>query len=154
MAQDRLFQMEMLRRAGSGRLAEILGPDLIEVDKLFLALTAFQTPEELYKKNNPNLQALLTRFAEGVNLLHGARGPCLWSSSSSGLTPEPWQPHDSMAINMIMAWDLNLAWSNDLVNAAIAAKLGARRGSGSFCLFISPATRPSSRQRGLLGSGP
>src|SRR5690606_33746252 len=33
-AQDRLFQMELLRRAASGRLAEVLGPDLIEVDKL------------------------------------------------------------------------------------------------------------------------
>jgi penicillin G amidase len=37
-AQDRLFQMEMLRRAASGRLSEILGPDLIKVDKLFRTL--------------------------------------------------------------------------------------------------------------------
>jgi penicillin G amidase len=37
-AQDRLFQMEMIRRAASGRLAEVLGPDLIPVDKLFRTL--------------------------------------------------------------------------------------------------------------------
>ncbi|MEY4929488.1 MAG: hypothetical protein RI909_212, partial [Bacteroidota bacterium] len=34
-AQDRLFQMEMIRRAAGGRLAEILGPDLLKTDKLF-----------------------------------------------------------------------------------------------------------------------
>lgn len=37
-AQDRLFQMEMLRRAASGRLAEVLGPDLTKVDRLFRTL--------------------------------------------------------------------------------------------------------------------
>ncbi len=126
MAQDRLFQMEMMRRAGSGRLSEILGPDLIEVDKLFLALTAFQSPQELYEKNNKNLQDLMTRFAQGVNHFM-KQGPLPLEFKLLGLTPEPWQPYDSMAINMVMAWDLNLAWNNDLVNAAIAAKLGPDR---------------------------
>lgn len=37
-AQDRLFQMEMLRRAAAGRLAEVLGPDLVAVDKFFRTL--------------------------------------------------------------------------------------------------------------------
>ncbi len=126
MAQDRMFQMEMLRRAGSGRLAEILGPKLVEVDKLFLALTAFQSPEDLYKKNDPKLQGLLKRFAQGVNLFR-EKGPLPLEFKLLGLSPEPWQPWDSLAINMVMAWDLNLAWNYDLVNAAIAAKLGDDR---------------------------
>jgi len=37
-AQERLFQMEMLRRVGAGRLSEIFGADLINIDKLFRAL--------------------------------------------------------------------------------------------------------------------
>jgi penicillin amidase len=37
-AQDRLFQMEMIRRAAGGRLSEILGPDLLKTDKLFRTL--------------------------------------------------------------------------------------------------------------------
>jgi penicillin amidase len=41
-AQDRLFQMEMIRRAASGRLSEILGPDFIKIDKLFRTLGIHQ----------------------------------------------------------------------------------------------------------------
>ncbi len=53
-AQDRLFQMEMLRRAAGGRLAEVLGPDLIPIDKLFrtLGLNRFATDQA-----NKNLSA-------------------------------------------------------------------------------------------------
>ncbi len=46
-AQDRLFQMEMLRRAAAGRLSEVLGPDLLKVDKLFRTLGI----NEFAKKN-------------------------------------------------------------------------------------------------------
>ena len=49
-AQDRLFQMEMLRRAASGRLAEILGEDLVKVDKLFRTLGINQFAKENAKK--------------------------------------------------------------------------------------------------------
>src|SRR5690606_23896019 len=45
-AQDRLFQMEMLRRAASGRLAEVLGPDLVDVDKFFRTLGINQFAKE------------------------------------------------------------------------------------------------------------
>lgn len=37
-AQERLFQMEMLRRAGSGRLAEIIGKPMVKIDRMFLSL--------------------------------------------------------------------------------------------------------------------
>ena len=49
-AQDRLFQMEMIRRAASGRLSEILGPDLLKVDKLFRTLGLNQFAKENAKK--------------------------------------------------------------------------------------------------------
>ena len=49
-AQDRLFQMELLRRVGGGRLAEILGKDLIPTDKLFRTLGINAWAEEHAKK--------------------------------------------------------------------------------------------------------
>ena len=49
-AQDRLFQMEMLKRAASGRLSEILGPDLLKVDKLFRTLGIHQFAKEHAQK--------------------------------------------------------------------------------------------------------
>ena len=47
MAQDRLFQMDMVRRAARGRLAEILGKDLISVDKFFRTITAGKSVEDI-----------------------------------------------------------------------------------------------------------
>ncbi len=45
-AQDRLFQMEMLRRAAGGRLSEVLGPDLLKIDELFRTLGLNQFAKE------------------------------------------------------------------------------------------------------------
>ena len=53
-AQDRLFQMEMLRRLGSGRLAEILGPDLIEADVFFRTLGINEVSKRLYQSDPTN----------------------------------------------------------------------------------------------------
>ncbi|MBW1713085.1 MAG: penicillin acylase family protein, partial [Deltaproteobacteria bacterium] len=125
MAQDRLFQMDLLRRAGRGRLAEVLGPDLVDVDRLFLALTAFKGPEELLAGQPEEMKRLAQAFSAGVNHFL-AQGPLPLEFRVLGYKPEPWQPADSMAVNMVMAWELNLAWSNDLVAAAIGDKLGPK----------------------------
>ena len=49
-AQDRLFQMELLRRVGAGRLAEIFGKDLVKVDKLFRTLGINQVAKKSVKE--------------------------------------------------------------------------------------------------------
>jgi penicillin G amidase len=70
-AQDRLFQMEMLRRAASGRLAEVLGPDLLKVDKLFRTLGINQFAKEHAQKFLSSDTALFQQAAlayqKGVN---------------------------------------------------------------------------------------
>ncbi len=70
-AQDRLFQMELLRRAGGGRLSEVFGPDLIEVDKLFRTLGVHRKAEyEAERARNESSQAVLEcaeAYLEGVN---------------------------------------------------------------------------------------
>ncbi|MBT6614314.1 MAG: penicillin acylase family protein, partial [Deltaproteobacteria bacterium] len=47
MAQDRLFHMDIVRRAARGKLAEVLGKSLVPVDKLFRTITAAKTVEEI-----------------------------------------------------------------------------------------------------------
>ncbi|MBT31713.1 MAG: penicillin acylase family protein [Thalassobius sp.] len=69
-AQERLFQMEMLRRVGAGRLSEILGSDFIEIDKFFRTLGieehAKASVEELYKTKGEHLQ-LAEAYLDGIN---------------------------------------------------------------------------------------
>ncbi|MBM3176366.1 MAG: penicillin acylase family protein [Bacteroidetes bacterium] len=70
-AQDRLFQMEMLRRLASGRLAEVLGKDLIKVDKLFRTLGLTQQARENAKKllsgDSSGYQVAAHAYLKGVN---------------------------------------------------------------------------------------
>lgn len=70
-AQDRLFQMEMLRRAASGRLAEVLGPELVDVDKLFRTLGLNQFAKAHSKKylsgDSAAWQRAVHAYLKGVN---------------------------------------------------------------------------------------
>ncbi|HRF34644.1 MAG TPA: penicillin acylase family protein [Cyclobacteriaceae bacterium] len=70
-AQDRLFQMEMIRRAASGRLSEILGKDLLNVDKLFRALRINQFAEEHAQKflqtDTAEFQRAALAYQKGIN---------------------------------------------------------------------------------------
>lgn len=70
-AQDRLFQMEMLRRAASGRLAEVLGPELLDVDKLFrtLGLNRFaqRHSEKYLSGDSAAYQRAVHAYLKGVN---------------------------------------------------------------------------------------
>jgi len=70
-AQDRLFQMEMLRRAAGGRLSEILGEDLIKVDKMFRTLGINQFAKEHAKKflssDTARFQKAALAYQKGIN---------------------------------------------------------------------------------------
>ncbi|MFZ2905514.1 MAG: penicillin acylase family protein [Cyclobacteriaceae bacterium] len=70
-AQDRLFQMEMLRRAAGGRLSEILGEDLIKVDKLFRTLGISKFAKEHAQKflnaDTASFQKAALAYQKGIN---------------------------------------------------------------------------------------
>lgn len=67
VAQDRMWQLEMWRRNGEGRLAEVLGPDYVTRDK-FARLLAFRGDwDEEFTKYHPEGRAIFESFARGVN---------------------------------------------------------------------------------------
>lgn len=70
-AQDRLFQMEMTRRLSQGRLSEVLGKELVGVDKLFRTLDigrfASEWITEITKRSDPQMLAIMQSYLDGVN---------------------------------------------------------------------------------------
>jgi len=70
-AQDRLFQMEMMRRAAGGRLAEVLGPDLLKTDKLFRTLGinkfAREHVEKYLSADTADFQKAAHAYQKGIN---------------------------------------------------------------------------------------
>ena len=67
MAQDRLWQMDLLRRVTQGRLSEILGKDQINTDLLMRALRIQEKSEKILQESQPEISAALHAFSEGMN---------------------------------------------------------------------------------------
>ncbi len=93
-AQDRLWQMDMYRRAGEGRLAEILGPEAIEHDRS-ARLLKYRGPwtDEEFSSYHPEGRRILEAFASGVNayIRHATgAGELPVEYALTGLAPEPW----------------------------------------------------------------
>src|SRR5208283_4977866 len=111
MAQDRLWQMDFTRRLGQGRLSEVLGMDLVKVDRFFRMITASGI-----NKNVPGELAFLSRsFADGVNAYLEANQDRLpLEFKILGYKPEPWAPEDYQAVLKVINWALSLGWRVDL----------------------------------------
>ncbi len=107
-AQDRLFQMEMFRRVADGRLAELLGEDLVESDRFLRTLGMGRAAAEQEARLPPEHRAMLQAYADGVNAwLSERRGPLPPEFVTLRARPEPWTVRNSLGIAKIMAWDLS-----------------------------------------------
>lgn len=133
MAQDRLFHMDIVRRAARGRLAEVLGESLLPVDKLFRTITAGRSVEEIAASYPKDSFQSMKAYADGVNAyLQNHSGPLPIEFSILGYRPEPWHPTDAVAVHYYMAWDLNCAFEHEMLHAAIEQKIGSRLASRIF----------------------
>jgi penicillin amidase len=125
MAQDRLFQMDVVRRVVRGRLSEILGPDLVEVDKLFLTISAGKSIEEITAHYPHDITSALKAYAAGVNhFIAHHEGSLPIEFTILGYQPEPWKYSDGISTHYYMAWDLNSAFSIEMLYASVTNKVG------------------------------
>lgn len=133
MAQDRLFHMDLMRRAARGQLAEILGRDLVSVDKFFRTITAGKSAEEIAAVYTPETLSAGQAYAAGVNhFIARHKGPLPIEFTILGYTPQPWQPSDGVAVHYAMSVDLNIAFGVEMLHAAIIEKVGEKMAQGIF----------------------
>jgi penicillin amidase len=125
-AQDRLWQMEMNRRTGSGRLSEALGTATLDADKFLRTLGVRRVAEATLKVLNAEARNQLDAYAAGVNAFLAQRsGPLPPEFLLTGIKPEPWQSADSVAWIKMMAWDLGANWRTELLRLQLSKKLSA-----------------------------
>lgn len=125
MAQDRLWQMDLLRRVTMGRLSEILGKDLVEVDKLFRALRFTEKSKRILSHTEASLRVAVEAYADGVNQFIKEAGKRLPPEFTIlGYQPEPWLPEHSLNLIGYMAWDLSTGWSSELLLDQMIHQLG------------------------------
>ncbi|KAF0239319.1 MAG: penicillin [Prolixibacteraceae bacterium] len=109
MAQDRLWQMDLLRRVTQGRLSEILGNKMAETDLLMRALRIQEKSEKILVGASPEIVEALVSFTEGVNE-YIRFNPLPPEFKILSYHPEFWQPVHSVNLIGYMSWDLTSGW--------------------------------------------
>ena len=122
-AHDRLWQMEFQRRLVAGRLAEVLGPDALPIDRWMRILGMRRVAEAEVACWQPDARAEMEAYAAGVNPRIG-RGALPVEFTLLRFRPEPWTPADSLSWAKMMAWSLSVNWETELLRAQLIARLG------------------------------
>ena len=126
-AQDRLWQMELQRRIGAGRLSEVLGDATIETDQFLRTLGVYRAAEASWPALAPEAQSALQAYADGVNTFLAEGHPLPPEFVILGFKPEPWQPADSLVWAKMMSWNLGDTYGDDLLRGQMTAALGPER---------------------------
>jgi penicillin amidase len=125
-AQDRLFQMEMWRRHGEGRLAEVLGPSAFEMDRSSRLFTYRGDMAREWTAYAPDTKAIVEAFVAGVNAYITLAGDSLAPEFGLlGFRPEPWTPEVPLARATGLSGVSN-AFS-EVTRAALVERLGKER---------------------------
>jgi penicillin G amidase len=135
VAQDRLFQMELWKRAGQGRLAEVLGASAIGRDINARRLRYRGEMPAEFASYAPDTQSILEAFTAGINAyirwIQQPGGPGLpVEFEIAQFKPEPWQPAD--CLNRLAAYAMMGNASSELRHAVLTQLLGARAATRVF----------------------
>lgn len=127
-AQERLFTMDIARRAGEGKLSEIFGEKTIPFDKMFLTVGIKRNILKNYSKFSSNDIKILKAYSKGVNFfIKNAGGKLPIEFSVLGYEPDKWKPIHSLIIMRMMAWELNIGWWTDFAYTELVQKVGINK---------------------------
>lgn len=127
-AQERMFTMDLIRRAGEGRLSEILGEKTIPFDKMFKTVGIKRNIEKNFDLYNPDVLKILKSYSAGVNLyIAEAKGKYPIEFDVLGYDPYEWEPIHSLIIVRLLGWELNMSWWVDFTFAQIVQKFGKEK---------------------------
>ncbi len=149
-AQDRLFQMEMYRRLGEGRLSEIFGSKTVPIDELFRTLRFREMADSIYDNSSPLSKNILRWYSNGINAYISTAKVLPAEFAMLQFSPSPWKPQDSYIVARLMAWELNISWWTKPVFGELYDRLGADKASILIPLFGDSrgSSAPKGRGRG------
>ena len=133
MAQDRLWQLDLLRRASRGQLSEIVGPLALRSDRQSRTFGFSRAAERDFAAMDQDSRALMEAYARGVNRFIGQHQKSLpLEFSLLNYKPQPWQPTDSLVIAGYMYQTLTDTWERELDRAKVEERVGADRSKDLF----------------------
>ena len=126
-AQERLFQLEMMRRVGSGTLAELLGPDVVEIDQFFHTLGipkhAKESTKALLNQGDSPWKSAAEAYIDGVNQFI-EQGKLPLEYRLLGSNPRPYTLDDMHSVLGYMSFSFAMSLKTDPLVTEIARKWG------------------------------
>ena len=138
-AQDRLWQMELQRRTGMGRLAEVFGPIALDTDRFVRVLGFNRVVRREAELLDGEARLVVDAYVRGVNAFiaqNARRLPIEFGILRLRL--QPWQAEDVLVWAKMMALNLSRDWMTDLLRARIIAAIGPERAA-----LLEPAYPPA-----------
>jgi penicillin G amidase len=125
-AQDRLFQMEMQRRYGAGRLAEIFGSGLVPIDTQMRVLGLYGAADAAFDQLSPGVRSGIEAYGAGVNAFIASHRLLLPPEFLLlRFRPEPWKPADTLVWGKLMDFQLGGNYRGELLRARLAQTVSA-----------------------------
>lgn len=123
-AQDRMWQMDLMRRAGMGKLSEIFGTKTIKFDLMFRTVGFKELAKKLFNASSEETKRICSSYAKGINeFLVINKENYQIEFDLLGYKPEKWEPWQTFIMARLMAWELNLGWWTDVVYGQLAEKI-------------------------------
>ena len=129
-AQERLWQMDLQRRVGLGRVSDLLGESTVEIDQFFRTIgthiAAEQDLEAMLPRDYPiEAREALEAYSKGVNAYMATVPVLPLEYQLLGAEWPPWTPLDTLASAKMMQWGLSGDWEEELFRAGLMQHLGA-----------------------------
>lgn len=129
-AQDRLWQMTMLRRTAQGRLSELFGESTLSIDDFIRRLDLYRLSSISLKSQSPEVRAALVAYSNGVNSrLRQIQTEALGRGAPEFFLFPPeidaWSPTDSIAIIKVMALQLSDHLKREVTRAQVSLAIGS-----------------------------
>lgn len=151
-AQDRLWQMDALRRNANGELAEIMGPALVKHDRAQRVLQFRKTAQRIFANLPQADQQRLNAYALGVNLYIVQHQDSLPPEFKLLFyRPRPWSGVDSISVGMMMVEMLDTHWDVKLSRERIADRLNNSRLEADLYPVGSWRDHPPTGEKPKLG---
>ncbi len=127
-AGDRLSQMVGMRLMAEGRLAEMLGPGVLDIDRFMRAMSLRKQAESLYRQASPRLRQDFEVYARGVNAyLFRHRDRLPMDLAESGYQPPYWTPEDSVLLFCLENFALSTNLQEEIAALGLAQKVGTKQ---------------------------
>ena len=133
VAQDRLWQMDLLRRVARGQLSEILGPATLPIDRRFRTLRFGPAAEREAGSLEGDAKLVIQAYARGVNRFietHQNKLPLEFILLK--YKPQPWRPSDTLVLAGYMYQTLTNTWEEELNRARVTQRVGPARARDLF----------------------